>query len=201
LDTVSAYQAFRVQRGQRVLISAWGAMGWDLPLTIGACIGTGKRRAITVTGDGSVQWNVQELMTIGRQRLPIKIFVFNNAGFGSIRTTQNSFFAGTYVGSDFDSGVANPDFAKLAETYGLGYASIHDNAQLDSAIAAFLASDAPAICEVNIAYEQAISPKASAFRREDGTLESRPLEDMAPFLSREEIYENMHLFDEAPAAH
>ncbi len=200
LDTASCYQAFRPKRGQRVLISAWGSMGWDLPLTIGACIGTGKRRAIAVTGDGSIQWNIQELMTISRNRLPIKIFVFNNDGFGSIRMTQNSFFEGNLVGSGYDSGIANPDFAKLAEAYGLGYCRIERNDDVERVLDAFLANDHPAICELNIAPDQAVSPKASAFRRDDGTFESRPLEDMSPFLPREEVYENMHLFDEQPAS-
>lgn len=200
LDVVSCYQAFRPKHGQRVLISAWGAMGWDLPFTIGACIGNGTRRAVLVTGDGSIQWNIQELITISRARLPVKIFLFNNQGFGSIRTTQNSFFEGRFVASDFNSGVANPDFAKLADAYGIAFARIETNAALEAGIAAFLADDAPGICELMLAYEQAVSPKASAFRREDGTLESRPLEDMAPFLPREEVYENMHLFDEEPAS-
>jgi acetolactate synthase I/II/III large subunit len=200
LDTVSCYQAYRVKRGQRVLISAWGAMGWDLPLTIGACIGSGKQRAIAVTGDGSVQWNSQELMTIARSRLPVKIFVFNNEGFGSIRATQNSFFNGRYVGSDAGSGITNPNFARLAEAYGLRYSYIRCNDDLADGIGCTLADDEPELCEVNLAYAQAVAPKASAYRREDGTFESRPLEDMAPFLPREEIYENMHLFDEEPAS-
>lgn len=199
LDTVSAYQAFRVKRGQRVLISGWGSMGWELPLSIGASWGSGKRRVVTVTGDGSIQWNIQELQTIRLAKLPLKIFVFNNAGFSSIRATQNSFFEGRFVGAHPGSQVDNPDFAKLAEAYQLSYAQIRKNDELVSGIAAFLANDEPGICEVFLAPEQSVSPKASAFRRADGTFESRPLEDMAPFLPREEIYENMHLFDEEPA--
>jgi acetolactate synthase-1/2/3 large subunit len=198
LDAVSMYQAFRVKRGQRVLLTGWGSMGWDLPLTIGAAWASEKKRVVVVTGDGSVQWNIQELQTIRMERLPVKIFIFNNAGFSSIRATQNSFFSGRFFGSHPESGIDNPDFAKLAQAYGLSYAAIHNNEQLASGIAAFLADDEPGICEVSLALEQSISPKASAFRRPDGTFESRPLEDMAPFLPREEIHENMHLFDEAP---
>ena len=199
LDTVSAYQAFRVKHGQRVLISGWGSMGWELPLSIGACIGSGRKRVITVTGDGSVQWNIQELQTIRIERLPLKIFVFNNAGFSSIRATQNNFFESRFYGSHPGSGVDNPDFAKLASAYDLGYASIRTSADLAAGITAFLADDEPGICEVMLAPEQSVSPKASAFRREDGTFESRPFEDMAPFLPREEVAENMSLFDESPA--
>lgn len=199
LDTVSAYQAFRVKPGQRVLISGWGSMGWDLPLSVGACYGSGTQRVVTVTGDGSIQWNIQELQTIRVGRLPLKIFVFNNAGFSSIRATQSNFFEARFYGSHPGSGVENPDFAKLADAYGIAYAALRSNAELADVIPAFLADDGPAICEVFLAPEQTISPKASAFRRADGTFESRPLEDMSPFLPREEVYENMHLFDEEPA--
>jgi len=199
LDTVSAYQAFRVKHDQRVLISGWGSMGWELPLSIGACLGSGRKRVVTVTGDGSVQWNIQELQTIRLERLPVKIFVFNNAGFSSIRATQNNFFESRFYGSHPGSGVDNPDFAKLASAYGLGYATIRTNADLAAGIAGFLGGDEPGICEVMLAPEQSVSPKASAFRREDGTFESRPFEDMAPFLPREEVAENMSLFDESPA--
>jgi acetolactate synthase-1/2/3 large subunit len=196
LDVVSTYQAFRVKPGQRVLISGWGSMGWDLPLSIGAAVGTGKR-IITVTGDGSVQWNIQELLTIKRYELPLKIFVFNNAGFSSIRATQSSFFESRFVGSDPASGVLTADFAKLAAAYDMTHMQIATNADLAGGIGDFLADDRAGFCELSLAAEQTISPKASAFRRTDGTFESRPLEDMAPFLSREEIYANMHLFDEA----
>ena len=199
LDVVSWYQAFRSKSGQRSFSSAWGSMGWDLPMTIGACVGARKRRTICVTGDGSIQWNIQELLTISRYRLPIKIFIFNNLGYASIRATQNSFFEGRYVGADHASGLANPDFMKIAEAYGLGYSRIANNAALGAGLAAALADDQPAICEVNLAKDQGISPKASAFRRPDGTFESRPLEDMSPFLPREEVHENMHLFDEEGA--
>jgi acetolactate synthase-1/2/3 large subunit len=199
LDTVSAYQALRVRAGQRVLISGWGSMGWDLPLSVGACIASG-RRAIAITGDGSVQWNIQELMTIAHNRLGVKLFIFNNAGFSSIRATQKSFFEGRFVGSERNSGVTSPDFALLARAYGLPYARIETSAALADGLRTFLADDAAGICEVLLAPEQSISPKASAFARPDGTFESRPLEDMAPFLPRDEAYANMHLFDEEPAA-
>jgi acetolactate synthase I/II/III large subunit len=196
LDTVSYIQAFKVKPGQRTMTSInWGAMGWDLPLSVGACLGSGKRRTICVTGDGSIQFNVQELLTIRRYSLPIKIFVFNNHGYGSIRGTQQNFFNGRLVGADFDSGVSNPDFKHLAAAYGLAYTYLRNNEVLRQELPRVLALDGPVLCEVNISREQGISPKVSAFRREDGTLESRPLEDMAPFLPREEVWENMHLFD------
>ena len=195
LDASSFYQAFRVKRGQRAFDSGWGSMGWDLPMAVGACVGAGHHRTICVTGDGSVQWNIQELLTIKRYRLPIKIFVLNNGGYQSIRSTQQNFCEGRFVGSDYSSGVDNPDFQKLAAAYHLGYGYIRDHDDLKQGISAALATDGPVLCEVNISPTQGISPKASAFRRPDGTVESRPLEDMAPFLSREEVWENMHQFD------
>lgn len=196
MDIVSHYQAFRVKRGQRIVVTAnWGAMGWDLPLAIGACVSEGLGRTILVTGDGSLQLNIQELLTLRHHRLPIKVFVFNNGGYASIRATQNSFFQGFYVGADTGSGVANPDFGALAAAYGMAYFHIPDHASLDSALQAALGSEGPALIEVRVDPDQGISPKASAFRREDGTMESKPLEDMAPFLARDEVHRNMHLFD------
>jgi acetolactate synthase-1/2/3 large subunit len=197
LDTATYYQSFKVKMGQRTMTSNnWGSMGWDLPLSIGACIGSDRRRTVCVTGDGSIQWNIQELLFLQFHRLPVKVFVFNNQGYASIRATQDAFFNGRYVGADRASGVVNPDFGKLAAAYDIAYFRIRNNTELPTVISQVLATDGPALCEVNIAIEQGISPKASAFRRADGTLESRPLEDMAPFLPREEIHENMHLFDD-----
>ncbi len=196
LDTVSYYQAFRVKKGQRTMTSGWGSMGWDLPLSVGACIGSGKQRTICVTGDGSIQWNIQELLTLRHYRLPIKVFVFNNRGYASIRGTQNTFFDGRYVGAGPTSGVGSPDFGALAAAYAIDYQFIGSHCDLKQGIASTLAGAGPALCEVNIAPEQGVSPKASAFRRADGTLESRPLEDMAPFLPREEVWLNMHMFEE-----
>jgi acetolactate synthase-1/2/3 large subunit len=196
LDTVSYIQVYKVKEGQRTYTSInWGAMGWDLPLTIGTCVGKGKTRTICITGDGSLQWNIQELLTIKNYNLPIKIFVFNNRGYSSIRATQKTFFNGRFVGSDESSGVSNPDFELLAKAYGLEYVNILNNEAIDQGIKQVLEGNSPVLCEVNISPEQGITPKASSFVRDDGTIESRPLEDMFPFLPREEVWENMHLFD------
>ena len=195
IDEVSYWQVFKVKPHQRTIISGnWGPMGWDLPAAVGACIG-GKRRTICLSGDGSSQWNVQELLTIKHYRLPVKIFIFNNQGYTNIRLTQANFF-GRFVGADEASGVSNPNFAHLATAYGLPYSTIRTNAEIEAGIKEVLQTEGPALCELNIAIEQGITPKSSAFRREDGSLESRPLEDMAPFLPREEVWENMHIFDE-----
>ena len=194
-EVASCYQAFRVQSGQRVYITGWGSMGWDLPLVVGTCIGSGRKRTICVTGDGSMQWNVQELLTIRNYHLPVKLFICNNAGYTCIRSTQKNFFGGHFVASDPQSGVANPDFRHLAAAFGFHYLEIRNNGELRDGIAQAFAHSGPVLCEMNVAVEQPIFPKVSSFRRDDGTFESRPLEDMAPFLPREEVWENMHLFD------
>jgi acetolactate synthase-1/2/3 large subunit len=196
LDAASFFQVYRVKRGQRAFDSGWGSMGWDLPMAVGACVGAGRARTICVAGDGSIQWNIQELLTLKRYRLPVKIFVFNNHGYQSIRATQTNFFEGRLVGADYGSGVDNPDFEKLAAAYHLGYGRIDSHAEMERGICSALSTDGPTLYEVKISPAQGISPKASAFRRPDGTFESRPLEDMAPFLPREEVWENMHLFDD-----
>jgi acetolactate synthase I/II/III large subunit len=196
LDTTSYFQAFRVKRNQRTMNSGWGAMGWCLPMALGACIGSGKMRTVCITGDGSFQFNVQELLTIQRYDLPIKVFILNNEGYSNIRATQNNFFEGRYVGADFDSGVANPDFRCLSAAYGFSYSYVPNQTALDHGLRSCLESPGRSICEINVSPTQGIAPKASAYRRPDGTFESRPLEDMAPFLPREEVWENMHMFDD-----
>jgi acetolactate synthase-1/2/3 large subunit len=201
LDCVSFYQGFKIKAGQRAFLNGnWGAMGWDLPAAVGACVGSGKRRTVCVTGDGSMQLNVQELLTISHYGLPVKVFVFNNSGYASIRATQKAFFDGHFVGAEPSSGVDNPDFAGLAAAYRLGYYHLANNESIVEVAGRVLAAPGPTLCEVNVSAEQAITPKASAFRRPDGTLESRPLEDMAPFLPRQEVYENMHQFDDGESA-
>ena len=199
-DVAACYQAFKVQDGQRILLSGnWGSMGWDLPLAIGGMIGRGRKRAILVTGDGSVQFNIQEMLTVRHLGLPLKLFIFNNAGYSCIRSTQNSLFESHIVAADAKSGVGQMDFHKLAELYGFRYGYIGNNEEIVDGVQAMLAHNGPTLCEVKISPLAVITPKASAFRRPDGTIESRPLEDMAPFLPREEIHENMHLFDEVLA--
>lgn len=196
LDIASVYQTFRVKNGQRMITNSnYGAMGWDLPGAIGACIGRGNKRTVLLTGDGSFQFNAQELLTIGINRLNVKIFIVNNQGYDSIRATQDNYFSGHYVGADMSSGVGNPNYAMLAAAYGLKYENILNNDQVRKKTTTLLNWEGPTLCELNVARDQGRSPKTSSYRKEDGTFESRPLEDMFPFLPREEIWENMHLFE------
>jgi len=197
LDAASIYQSFRVKERQRVLINAnYGAMGWDLPAAIGAAVAANGARVVLLTGDGSIQFNVQELETVRCNNLNLRIFVLNNDGYESIRTTQTNYFEGRFVGSDFKSGIGNPDFEKLAQAYGLGFLRLNDPRDLGAGVRRALDHDGALLCEVMISPTQPRTPRASSFRREDGTMESRPIEDLFPFLPREEISENMHMFDD-----
>jgi len=199
LDAWSIYQSFSVKEGQRVFTNInFGAMGWDLPAAIGACVARGGRRTILVTGDGSIQFNVQELQTIRHNSLDIKVFILNNKGYASIRSTQESHFGGHLVGSDQRSGVSNPSFQALASAYGIGYARIDANDELESVIPAILKEPGAALCEVNIAYDQGRAPRVMSRRREDGSMESGTLENMYPFLPVEEVRRNMERFDGRP---
>jgi acetolactate synthase-1/2/3 large subunit len=196
-DVVSCYQAFKVKKGQRVILSGnWGSMGWDLPLAVGSCIARDRKRTILVNGDGSIQWNIQELLTVKYYQLPLKIFVLSNEGYSSIRATQKSLFEGRLVGADPSSGVGAMDFRKLADVYGFKYFRVENNDGIAGGIDKALRAEGATLCEVKISPEQSVTPKASAFRRADGSFESRPLEDMSPFLPREEVHWNMHLFDD-----
>ena len=196
LDSVAYVQAFRLKKGQRsVLNSNWGAMGWDLPLAVGACVGSG-RRTLCITGDGSIQMNLQELGTISHYQLPVTVFVFNNAGYATIRATQRGLFNGRLAASGVDTGVDNPDFATLAAAFGVGYSRIQDNEDLGEMVALALGRPQPHLCEVMISPDQEIQPRSAASRLPDGTLVSRPLEDMTPLLPRDELENAMHLFDD-----
>lgn len=192
LDAWSVYQTFKVRRGQRVFTNVnFGAMGWDLPAAVGGAVAQAGETVVLVTGDGSFQFNVQELLTIGHNRLNVRIFVLNNDGYESIRATQNNFFDGHLVGADPASGVSNPNFRLLAEAYGLGYDYIRTNDDIPTVVASVLAASGPVLCEVNLSRTQTRTPKTSSYRNERGELESRPLEDMFPFLPREEVAANM----------
>ncbi len=193
-----------IKEGQRFIInSAIASMGYDLPAAIGACFAQkdGKsleskscydEEIILVTGDGSIQMNIQELQTIIHHRLPIKIFLINNEGYHSIRQTQKNFFGEPLVGIGSDSGdLSFPDMEKLSFAYGYPYYKITDNTMLSGVIAEALSAEGPLICEVFVNTTQKFEPKSATKRLEDGTLVSAPLEDLAPFLPKEELEEIM----------
>jgi acetolactate synthase-1/2/3 large subunit len=193
LDCVSFYQAFSIKKGQRAALNGnWGSMGWDIPTAIGASYATNKR-VLCITGDGGVMLNIQELVGVGSEKLPIKLFIFNNDGYGSIKATQDNLFERRYVGSNPASGVHNPDFESLAKAFKIPYLAATEHSKLGEILDRVLGIDGPTICEIKVSPEQWIAPKASSFRNAEGKLESKPLDDMFPFLPVSEIEENRKL--------
>jgi len=182
---------FQVKENQRVLHSrGLGAMGFGLPASIGACLGADRRRTICVEGDGSFHMNAQELETVRRLQLPIKIFVINNMGFASIRASQENYFQ-HLVAADSTSGLSLPEVKRIAEAYGLPWLSITNQQNLRLAIRAALETPGPVVCEVMAPPEEQRAPRLSTMQRPDGTMVSKPLEDLWPFLDREEFRSNM----------
>ena len=193
---IIAYQNHRVQDGQIAFTSAcMGAMGWDLPALVGACVADLNRRGVMVTGDGSFLFNIQELMLIGFNRLNAKLFISNNDGYQSIRNTQNRFFEGRQVGTDTKSGVANPNFEELAKAFNLKYICINTNDELKNAITQVFNDKDPWIIELKISKEQQRF-RANSYLKPDGTIASRPMEDMDPLLPRDELARIMSMFDD-----
>ena len=185
---VVTFQAAALKRGQRLYTnSGCASMGYDLPAAIGAAHANGGKRVICLAGDGSIMMNLQELQTIAGQRLPITTFVLNNDGYHSIRQTQQNYFADNITGCGPDSGLTFPDFVKVGTAFGLATSRIETADGLADGIRAALASDGPALCEVLIDKRQEFSPKLASRRLDDGTMVSPALEDMAPFLPRDEL--------------
>ncbi|PPK83562.1 acetolactate synthase-1/2/3 large subunit [Lacrimispora xylanisolvens] len=185
--------AYVIKPGQRFISnSAVASMGYDLPAAIGISKADQGEDIILVTGDGSIQMNLQELQTIIHHRLPIKIFVINNGGYHSIRQTQKNYFGEPLVGIGDDSrDLSFPDMEKLSAAYGYPYVSARHNSEIDQALVHTLSLDGPVICEVFVSRDQNFEPKSAAKRLPDGTMVSPPLEDLSPFLSEEEMDRNM----------
>ena len=188
--SVVPFQAGAIKKGQRVFTNAGSAsMGYDLPAAIGAAVAHPGERVICLAGDGSIQMNIQELQTVAHHRWPIKIFVFNNGGYLSIRTTQQNFF-GRLFGESVSSGVSFPDMVRVANAYGIE--SLHiDHHGFVPAIDRVLSSPGPFLCEVLLNPQQIIEPRLASKQLANGRMVSSPLEDMYPFLDREEFRQNM----------
>lgn len=188
-------QAYVIQKGSRMANnSAVASMGYGLPAAIGTCISGGNKDTICLEGDGSIMMNLQELQTIITNQLPIKIFVINNRGYHSIRITQTNLFHKNFVGIGEDSNdLSFPEFKKIAKAFGYRYYSAHSNEEMKSVVAAVLKLEGPVFTEIFTDTQQVWEPKSSTKRMEDGTLVSPPLEDLAPFLSREELEAQMFI--------
>jgi acetolactate synthase-1/2/3 large subunit len=184
--------SIHVKHGQRLFSTGGlGAMGFGVPASIGGCLASGRKRTITVDGDGGFQLNIQELETISRLNLPIKFFVLNNQGYGSIRSTQRAYFNGHLVGCDPSSGLTFPDTIRIGSAYNIKSVRISDPSNLRDMIRVVLQLPGPVICEVMTDPDQTVSPHVSSHVRSDGSMVSRPLEDLFPFLDREELFSNM----------
>jgi acetolactate synthase-1/2/3 large subunit len=183
-------QATTIKNQQRYITSSSQAeMGFTIPACIGAAFAKGGD-VIGVTGDGSFMMNLQELQTIKHYNLPIKLFVWNNDGYLSIRTTQKKFFEGREIGTDAESGVSIPSIRDVVGSFGIQH--IYADAKgLDHAVQTTLDYDGPIVCEVLCARWQEVVPTMQGRKNEDGTISAPPLEDMYPFLSRKEFYDNM----------
>ncbi|MBA4388988.1 MAG: thiamine pyrophosphate-binding protein [Verrucomicrobia bacterium] len=185
-------QAFRVRKGQRIQNTpGLGSMGFGLPASFGACLASGGRRTIGIIGEGGLQHNIQELETLARLKLPIKLFVLNNNGYGSIRATQNRHFAGRLVCCDPSSGLTLPDTCKVAAAYGLKTARISNQANLEMDVKKVLETEGTVICDVVVDPDLQTAPRIATEVRPDGSIVSKPMEDLWPFLDREEFRSNM----------
>ena len=184
-------QAFKCKKGTRVYNSqGLGSMGFAVPASIAACMASGKE-TITIEGDGGFVMNTQELELVKRYNLPIKFFILNNNGYGSIRTTQNNHFGGNLVISDPSSGLTLPSIELIAKSYGLPFFKATSQSSVKACVKKVLGLKFPAICELIVDPSHVTLPKASVKKKEDGSFTTLPMEDLAPFLDREEFRENL----------
>lgn len=188
---VTSQAAFLRPRQRLWANSGCATMGYDLPAAIGAAVAQPGQRIICIAGDGSIMMNLQELQTISGNALPVKIFLLNNNGYVSIFQTHRNFFKGVEVGGGPKSGVTFPDFKKVAAAFNLPYRRVMGESELEEAIRYTLETDGPAFCEVIIDENATFAPKLGAKAHPDGRITSPPLEDLSPFLSREELESNM----------
>jgi acetolactate synthase-1/2/3 large subunit len=179
--------------GQRYIPSgAMATMGYSLPAAIGVSVATGGR-VLAITGDGSLQQNIQELQTVVEYNLPIKLFVLNNDGYQSIRVSQQNYFNNRFIGESSKSGISFPDTLKIAAAYGIKGIRINEYEKLEKVIHDVLSFDGPVVCDVIVPRDQLIIPTVASRVNEDGTMSSRPLEDMFPFLDRDEYKSNLYV--------
>ena len=183
----STFQAIPICKGMRMFSNeACASMGYGLPAAIGAAFADRDRRVVCFEGDGSIQMNLQEMQTLKSYNLPITLLVYNNGGYLSIKTTQKAFFGGFFVGSEAGSGVVLPSFEKLAAAYDLPYFRLSTNQELDEKLPEIFAVNGPVVVEVLLDPFEVLGPKAASKRLPDGTMVSEPLDNMAPFLPKEE---------------
>ncbi len=180
------------RNGQRIYHTAGlGSMGYGLPMSIAVCIGGGRKRTILVDGDGGFQFNIQELETAARLRLPIKFFILNNNGYASIRASQTAYFGKANIGCDENTGLTVPDLTKVAAAYNIPSVVIGNQENLRNDVKRALSTEGPVVVDVRVIPDEVRAPRLSSHQKADGSFVSRPLEDMFPFLPREEFLANM----------
>ena len=178
--------------GQRIFHTAGlGSMGYGLPMSIAVSIGAGNQQTILVDGDGGFQFNIQELETIRRLHLPIKLFVLNNNGYASIRASQVAYFGSAQIGADEATGLTVPNLSKIAASYDIPSVVIHDQTNLREEVRKILNTPGPVLVDVHVIPDEVRAPRLQSYQKPDGSFVSKPLEDMYPFLDREEFLANM----------
>ena len=186
------YTGFQTKVGQRVfLTSGLGAMGYGLPAMIGAYMASNGKPFFGIESDGSLMMNLQEMQTIATLRLPLRLVVFNNGGYASIRNTQRNYFEGRYVGSGPASKLEIPDFHALAKTFGWDAFRLDTVEDLRAGILRARDHAGPLLVDVHVMQDEALFPKSAALPQADGSMRSMPLEDMSPLLPRDEFRANM----------
>jgi acetolactate synthase-1/2/3 large subunit len=184
--------AMKLKKGQRAYTNGgFSALGYSFPAAVGSCFANNKRRVISVNGDGGFQMNIQEMQTVAHHNLPLKIFIFENQGYTSIKHTQMAYMDGFFVGSDPASGLSCPSTQKIAGAYGFPYFFVSEQKDLKDIIVKALNTEGPVVVEVKLDPIQEIRPRVSTKKLPDGRLLSKPLEDMYPFLPQEEFKANM----------
>jgi acetolactate synthase-1/2/3 large subunit len=178
--------------GQRIYHTAGlGAMGFGLPMSLAVCLAKGRKHTILVDGDGGFQMNIQELETASRLKLPVKFFVLNNDGYASIRASQTAFFGKATIGCDSRTGLTVPNMTKIATAYDLPCVVIADQKNLREDVKRVLEMRGPVVIDVHVIPDEMRAPRLQSFQRKDGSFVSKPLEDLFPFLPRDEFRSNM----------
>lgn len=180
------YQAFQLKKGQRMKNAAGlGSMGFGLPYAIGSCLANNKKRTILINGDGAFQMNIQELQTLVRLNLPVKIFIWSNGGYASIQSMQRNTFDGHYVASGKSSGLEMPDICAVAKGYNIPTFSVYNNVEMEQIVPKILEMQGTVLCELSILPEETVSPRTKSFRLPDGSMKSSLLEEMWPLVEEE----------------
>jgi acetolactate synthase-1/2/3 large subunit len=186
------YMAFQNKPGQRLLVnSGLGAMGYGLPSMIGASQASDGKPFVGIESDGSLMMNIQELQTLASCRIPVRIFVYNNNGYASIRNTQRNYFAGRHVGTGSEAKLDIPDLSEVARAFGIDAMRVDDTADLTRTVRSALEHPGLLLVDVQVMKDETLWPKSATIPQKDGSMVSMPLEDMSPLLPREELRANM----------